>query len=636
MFGRPVSAPAPTCQLLFECQTLGVSSDGVTKVRRSRSLLRVSKSHWSRVSTLMASGGIHLDGGGQWQLPPVSGAYFVRASDASKAAEILSAAGFRVTDRAPISLLLEADRFDERENEPGAAERAARDAEQVLGPVLWSKLRPFQRVTVCRSALHGSMIIGDEMGSGKTFQAMVCAWFHMHKEPVSHRLPRTLVVCPSSLRNTWRSELRQWLGAEAAVVWKGKDLDTASASDAKYLVISYAMLTTHWRKLLPRWGQSVVVDESHSIKHRGSQRSIAVLAVCERAKLRLLLSGTPMNCAAEIFSQAQAVCPSLMPKFMDPREMEAMGDGSQPLPGGGRSFVARYTHAKKRMFHGRANWVFKGVNRATELGAALNLIMLRRLKSEILTQLPCKLRVMRELTPLNERQKKELKRITEKKNDPYAFTEAFRLTCKFKIPAVAEYVRECLVPLLRDVGNSGEAETAREGHGECVLIFCHHAEMRVAVSEALGEVPHFSIHQGTTEKQRADYQQAFQRGDGTYRAAVLSIKAAGTGLTLTQASRVVFAELLFGPDDMLQAEDRAHRMGQQAEQVHVEYLVMPDSTDPVNWAMIRNKERSTSMAIDGQERVLEMGHHNISEKPSFTTANELGRVMPVTKRQRLA
>lgn len=81
--------------------------------------------------------------------------------------------------------------------------------------------------------------------------------------------------------------------------------------------------------------------------------------------------------------------------------------------------------------------------------------------------------------------------------------------------------------------------------------------------------------------------------------AILNIKAAGVGLTLTRASTVVFAELAWTPSEVQQAEDRAHRIG-QSNCVSVQLLIVKDSIDELMWDMLQNKLAMTGQVLDGQ------------------------------------
>ena len=89
----------------------------------------------------------------------------------------------------------------------------------------------------------------------------------------------------------------------------------------------------------------------------------------------------------------------------------------------------------------------------------------------------------------------------------------------------------------------------------------------------------------------------FQTVDAV-RVAVLSIKAAGMGLTLTAASTVVFGELSWTPGDIVQAEDRAHRIG-QASSVLVQFLHAKQSVDDVMWGSVQHKLENLGQVLDG-------------------------------------
>ena len=79
--------------------------------------------------------------------------------------------------------------------------------------------------------------------------------------------------------------------------------------------------------------------------------------------------------------------------------------------------------------------------------------------------------------------------------------------------------------------------------------------------------------------------------------------AAGVGLTLTATSNIIFAEMHFTPAVMLQAEDRAHRIGQQYN-VHCHYLISNDTLDDRLYSMLENKMQVVSSIVDGENKKL--------------------------------
>merc|ERR1712008_375803 len=98
---------------------------------------------------------------------------------------------------------------------------------------------------------------------------------------------------------------------------------------------------------------------------------------------------------------------------------------------------------------------------------------------------------------------------------------------------------------------------------------------------------------------------SFQSND-TVRVAILGIQAAGVGITLTAASTVVFAELHWTPGVLVQAEDRAHRIGQKSS-VNVQYLVAPGTIDDIMWTMVLRKVQVVSAMCDGRKDRLVAG-----------------------------
>ena len=109
------------------------------------------------------------------------------------------------------------------------------------------------------------------------------------------------------------------------------------------------------------------------------------------------------------------------------------------------------------------------------------------------------------------------------------------------------------------------------------------------------------IDGATPMDKRLELQDKFQNGEVDY--AVLSMMAAGTGITLTRASTVVFAELWFVPGILLQAEDRAHRIGQE-NAVDVRYIIAAGTLDDHVYRKIQYKIRTVDRCVDNrQDRV---------------------------------
>ncbi|CAN1128915.1 SWI/SNF-related matrix-associated actin-dependent regulator of chromatin subfamily A-like protein 1 [Linum perenne] len=138
------------------------------------------------------------------------------------------------------------------------------------------------------------------------------------------------------------------------------------------------------------------------------------------------------------------------------------------------------------------------------------------------------------------------------------------------------------------------------------LVFAHHRQMIDSVHEYLlkKKVGCIRIDGGTPSADRQALVTDFQEND-SIKAAVLSIRAGGVGLTLTAASTVIFAELAWTPGDLIQAEDRVHRIG-QVSSVNIHYLLANDTVDDIIWDVVQSKLENLGQMLDGHEETLEV------------------------------
>ena len=150
--------------------------------------------------------------------------------------------------------------------------------------------------------------------------------------------------------------------------------------------------------------------------------------------------------------------------------------------------------------------------------------------------------------------------------------KAYHLTACAKIAGVIEFLDNML----------------EQDKSQKILVFCHHKnlmdEVEAAVKKKLGHDATIRIDGSVDPKKRQDLVRRFQEHEPT-RVAILSILAAGVGLNLTAASLVVFAEFHWTPAIMLQAEDRAHRIGQE-KCVNIYYLFGEETLDEIIYPMV--------------------------------------------------
>ncbi|XP_022051842.1 SWI/SNF-related matrix-associated actin-dependent regulator of chromatin subfamily A-like protein 1 isoform X2 [Acanthochromis polyacanthus] len=228
-------------------------------------------------------------------------------------------------------------------------------------------------------------------------------------------------------------------------------------------------------------------------------------------------------------------------------------------------------------------WDYSGSSNLGELKLLLEeCLMLRRLKSDVLSQLPSKQRKVVTVTidGINTRLKaalsaaaKELaKGHRSKLEEKEALLVFYNHTADAKLQAIMEYIIDML-------------ECGREKF----LVFAHHKLVLDHITTELRKknVPFIRIDGATPSAERQQLCEKFQFSTKTC-VAVLSITAANMGITLHAADLVIFAELFWNPGVLIQAEDRVHRIGQTSN-VNIHYLVAKGTADDHLWPMIQEK-----------------------------------------------
>uniref|UniRef100_A0A671Z2A2 SWI/SNF-related matrix-associated actin-dependent regulator of chromatin subfamily A-like protein 1 n=1 Tax=Sparus aurata TaxID=8175 RepID=A0A671Z2A2_SPAAU len=412
-----------------------------------------------------------------------------------------------------------------------------------IDPSLTCSLMPFQREGVNFAvSKQGRLLLADDMGLGKTVQAICIAAYYRNEWPL-------LVVAPSSVRFTWAEAFRRWLPSLSPdsinVVVKAKD----NLRSGLVNIVSYDLLSRMDKQQPGNPFSVLIMDESHFLKNIKTARCKAALPLLKAAKRVILLSGTPaMSRPSELYTQILAVRPTLFPRFHE--------------------FGMRYCAAKQMTW----GWDYSGSSNLGELKLLLEeCLMLRRLKSEVLSQLPAKQRKVVTVTidGINTRIKAALSAAAKQLSKGHR-------NVSHKYNCVSVTAREYITDML-------------EGGREKFLVFAHHKLVLDHITCELGKknVGYIRIDGSTPSAERQQLCDKFQFSTKTC-VAVLSITAANMGLTLHSADLVIFAELFWNPGVLIQAEDRVHRIGQTSN-VNIHYLVAKGSADDHLWPMIQEK-----------------------------------------------
>jgi SWI/SNF-related matrix-associated actin-dependent regulator 1 of chromatin subfamily A len=280
------------------------------------------------------------------------------------------------------------------------------------------------------------------------------------------------------------------------------------------------------------------------------------------------------------------------------------------------TFANRYCKPTfNKRFH---KYEFKGAQHLHELHLILQrYILIRRLKLNVLTNLPDKYRerIYLELStdeflPTTKKRKLDYDDETKTQEQDQEwiynelvydesvfqkreFMERFRLTAQFKLNAVIQYINEIT---LEQLSNDESLK---------IIIWAHHKFVLDALEENINTHKHINyirIDGSVSPEKRGQLVHTFQT-DPSHRIAILSIMAMQTGVTLTAAKIAIFTEFPFGPDVLLQAEDRIYRIGQTSD-VLMKYLIYPKGTDRSIWRILNEKFSHSSSILDGERKTI--------------------------------
>ncbi|MEK7619481.1 MAG: SNF2-related protein [Patescibacteria group bacterium] len=410
-------------------------------------------------------------------------------------------------------------------------------------------LRPYQREAVAwmlflRRYQFGG-VLADDMGLGKTLQALAA----IVTERPKNALP-SLVVCPKTLIPVWLAEAKRFTPLLNVCAIEGSAAERESLLKAQtktcdLFVTSYSLLQRDAKRYRSYEFYYVILDEAQYAKNAKSLTAMAVKTV--RSQHRLALTGTPIeNGVHELWSLFDFLIPGLLDDYP--------------------SFRSHFELPIRN--HGHAETL-------AALKRRVKPFMMRRTKEIVAPELPPRIE-QTDICPLTEPQAALYADVLASvREDVYEAvrTKGFKRSQIVILSALTKLRQVCNHPALvdkrssRDQSVSGKMayalELAREAveGGHKVLLFSQFTSMLDLLRDALDkiEIPHLTI-EGKT-KDRATVVRQFKEAQSGC-VFLLSLRAAGTGLTLTEADTVILYDPWWNPMVERQAMDRAHRIGQ--------------------------------------------------------------------------
>jgi SWI/SNF-related matrix-associated actin-dependent regulator of chromatin subfamily A-like protein 1 len=179
-----------------------------------------------------------------------------------------------------------------------------------LDPQIRNTLFPFQRDGITMAIQkRGRVILADDMGLGKSIQAISIASYYRSQWPL-------LIVTPASMVATWDEQIRKWLCSSIDPDDVCVTFDSKSLVNGAINIISYDLVVRLVELINKRKFKIIIADESHSFRNREAKRTKVIVPLLKKASHVILLSGTPaLSRPIELYNQVQAVNPKLFPKF---------------------------------------------------------------------------------------------------------------------------------------------------------------------------------------------------------------------------------------------------------------------------------------------------------------------------------
>jgi SNF2 family DNA or RNA helicase len=457
------------------------------------------------------------------------------------------------------------------------------------------------------AAFLGAAVCGtlaDDMGTGKCIQ--IISFLHEHD-----RYP-CLIVCPNAAKGTWAAEFAKWDPSVRVQVVGGTAGQRRKqiATEADVYVVNYESLRTHTR--IAGYGsialsdedkrpkelneidwEAVVADEAHRCVDPNAKQTRALWGISQHAPVRIALTGTPLvNSPDDLWSILHFEAPEEWPSKT--------------------KFIDRYCIKEYNSWGGMS---VIGLNPATrqEFYDLITPRFLRRTKATVNPWLPEKVyeRLDVEMSP------KQRKAYDAFRNDSLAALDGgvalatdplsilTRLTqlASSNVEVTEAGVRLCapspkvdaLVELLQDMPKD-----------EALVVFAQSRQLLVLAHERLEKegITHGMVWGEQGDWERQGFIDAFQAGD--IRVILCTLRAGSESITLTKASTVCFLQRSWSMVTNRQAEDRVHRIGQEAQSVTIIDMVAPGTVDEHILRAIESKSEMMEEIVRDKESVRRM------------------------------
>jgi SNF2 family DNA or RNA helicase len=460
-------------------------------------------------------------------------------------------------------------------------------------------MRPYQKFgfkwfkTLARCGFGG--ILADEMGLGKTLQTIAFIKSEVD-ENKGNKMP-SLVVCPTSLVYNWQDEINKFQQDLKCVIVSGskeeREKNIKSIKEADVVITSYALIRRDIEEYENIKFRYCFLDEAQNIKNPQSLNAQSVKSI--KAKGYFALTGTPIeNSLKELWSIFDFIMPGYLLNS--------------------RKFSQKYELPIVKN---------KDKNVLNELNMHIKPFILRRLKKDVITELPPKIEHNIIVDMTEEQKKIYASFVQQAKEDMDREIEANGFNkSKIKILSMLTRLRQiCCDPstfIENYTGDNGKMEAILDivenniNQGHKMLLFSQFTSVLKNIAKRFNEnnIKYLYLDGSTKADVRRNLVKEFNEGDSSI--FLISLKAGGTGLNLTGADIVIHFDPWWNPAVEQQASDRAHRIGQK-KTVEVIRLIAKGSIEEKIYKIQEKKKEIIKNVVDsnaGEEILLS----NMDEK----------------------
>lgn len=425
-------------------------------------------------------------------------------------------------------------------------------------------------------------ILADDMGLGKTLQIIAL----LKSQLKSNKKATSIVVCPSTLVLNWKAEVEKWCDDIQVLIIRGTAKERANIlneyKNYDLIITSYDLLKRDIENYQDKKFKYIIADEAQYIKNSTTQNATSLKSL--NGEMKFALTGTPIeNSIAELWSIFDFIMPG---------------------------YLYNYNKFKKKFEEPILK--FEDTEALSRLKKMISPFILRRVKKDVLTELPEKNITVMKSEMESEQEKIYLSYLaqTQKEVAEELNGSSFEKS-KFKILMLLTRLRQiCCHPSLFIENYNGDSGKLKQcvdlitdaiESGHKILLFSSYTSMFEIIEKELNKlnIEYFKLVGNTPVGKRIEMVDEFNNNDSV-KIFLISLKAGGTGLNLTSADVVIHYDPWWNVSSENQATDRAYRIGQK-NSVQVYKLITSNSIEEKINKMQERKEKLSKDVLSTEE-----------------------------------